>query len=302
VTPLPGCDLAALGSDNAFVVTAPKVCGSRYTDAQSKVWDVCSSAAVGACTSHLVVGTVLQSLACHCPWPEFLNPAASGPGFASYPLGAAYQPAGGCIAPMRLTDYAVIQKRVVVGLSKPASLEHSLNVTLYVEGTDVARPANWSVVDASFVLNDALFELRRNPWLRLPAIAGETDAHAILAGRTEVLLPLSISAANLRERAAPYEETLAIEVRSSYAAVAKTQLLDVALTVQASTSFVVWGLVSDAGYCMPTAQNASHASIADEVQHQSFTACGVPRTRLKLGGTKSKRSDWTACVVNGGRC
>ena len=56
---------------------------------------------------------MLQSLWCQCPQPEFADPAA-----ASAVL-APYLPSGGCVAPMRLTNYAVVSQRVVVGLSKP---------------------------------------------------------------------------------------------------------------------------------------------------------------------------------------
>ena len=62
---------------------------------------------------------------------------------------------------------------------------------------------------------------------------------------TEMLVPLNVSALNLRERTAPYQEVLAIDVRSaSYEAVGNSQLLEIALTVQAATSFAVWGRIT----------------------------------------------------------
>ena len=83
------------------------------------------------------------------------------------------------------------------------------------------------------------------PMPRFGGMAGK-DAQAIAVGRAEVQVPLVLSAAGLRERAAPYEVTLAIDVRSEIAAVAKTQQVEVKLTVQAATSFAVWDDASGA--------------------------------------------------------
>eukprot|EP00966_Prymnesium_polylepis_P132460 3062394-Prymnesium_polylepis.1 len=76
-------------------------------------------------------------------------------------------------------------------------------------------------------------------WLLLPEVAGGSNANADDASFYS--MPLILSASGLRERAAPYEEILAIHVRSAVAAASETQLLEVALTVQAQTSFAVWG-------------------------------------------------------------
>jgi hypothetical protein len=74
----------------------------------------------------------------------------------------------------------------------------------------------------------------RSPWLHFPAISGETEAQVIVRNNNEVLLPLVLSASGLRERATPYQETLSINVQSSYVAAARTQQLEVSLTVQVS--------------------------------------------------------------------
>eukprot|EP00966_Prymnesium_polylepis_P117194 2707977-Prymnesium_polylepis.1 len=98
---------------------------------------------------------------------------------------------------MRLVDLTVVSRRVVVALSKPSSMERSLNVTLHIEGTDVAQPARWSVLNASSVLE-------RSPWLQLPIVAGfSNDTGATVSGAyTEIHMPLTLSAASLCERAA----------------------------------------------------------------------------------------------------
>eukprot|EP00966_Prymnesium_polylepis_P038312 888671-Prymnesium_polylepis.1 len=100
---------------------------------------------------------------------------------------------------MRLTDVAVISKRVVVALSKPSlaqlpvgagardSTERALNVTLYVDGTDADRPASWSVVNGSLV-PQRLADRDGASWLRLPP--DDMGVDAVRAGRTEVVVPL----------------------------------------------------------------------------------------------------------------
>ena len=95
-------------------------------------------------------------------------------------------------------------------------MTRALNVTLHMQGDDVTRPVTWSIVNASLVQS-------RSPWLHFPAISGETDAQVIERNNNEVLLPLVLSASGLRERATPYQETLSINVQSSYVAAARTQ-------------------------------------------------------------------------------
>eukprot|EP00966_Prymnesium_polylepis_P227006 5252545-Prymnesium_polylepis.2 len=46
--------------------------------------------------------------------------------------------------------------------------EPSLNVTLYVKGTDISSLVDWTLLNAWQILN-------RSQWLRLPAVTGETD-------------------------------------------------------------------------------------------------------------------------------
>eukprot|EP00966_Prymnesium_polylepis_P315370 7287020-Prymnesium_polylepis.2 len=69
-------------------------------------------------------------------------------------------------------------------------MERSINVTLRLEGDDVARPASWSILNAWHVLN-------RSAWLRLPVTSGDTDAQAIAAGNLETHIPLGLAAAGL---------------------------------------------------------------------------------------------------------
>eukprot|EP00966_Prymnesium_polylepis_P266514 6156613-Prymnesium_polylepis.1 len=121
-------------------------------------------------------------------------------------------------------------------------METMINITIEVEGTDVAQPASWRVLNASLVL-------ARSPWLRLPAESGHTDAESIrmatkgIGGSKDVTVAVVLSAFGLRERAAPYTETLPIEVRSDVDAGTRMRLLDITLTVQALAAFAVWGRV-----------------------------------------------------------
>eukprot|EP00966_Prymnesium_polylepis_P082249 1904959-Prymnesium_polylepis.1 len=78
-------------------------------------------------------------------------------------------------------------------------MERAVNVTLYVEGNDADRPASWSVLNSTLV-PQRLAHRDGAPWLRLPPV--EAGAGAVRAGSTEVLVPLVLSAADLRERGA----------------------------------------------------------------------------------------------------
>eukprot|EP00966_Prymnesium_polylepis_P329326 7385050-Prymnesium_polylepis.1 len=156
-SPLPGCAPSSLASPAAFIGITTKGCGETYTDRQDQTWDVCSSRTPGSCSAQPVVGTSLESLSCACPWPELIDPKIADAALAPYqPFPSLDQRTSGCIAPMRLTEVAVISRKVLIDLSKPASLqaaaaqasmERFVNVTLYLEGTDIERPANWSVLN-----------------------------------------------------------------------------------------------------------------------------------------------------------
>ena len=102
-----------------------------------------------------------------------MDPAASNAQLAPYyPLPTANLLADGCVTAMLMTDLTVISTAVVAALRKPDSMETTINITIEVEGTDVAQPASWRVLNASLVL-------ARSPLLRLPAEAGHTDAESI---------------------------------------------------------------------------------------------------------------------------
>eukprot|EP00966_Prymnesium_polylepis_P238157 5507715-Prymnesium_polylepis.1 len=160
----------------------------------------------------------------------------------------------------QVTDLTVVSKSVVAALRKPDSTVTMINITIEVEGTDVAQPATWRVLNASLVL-------ARSPWLRLPATTGQTDAESIrLAtkggdGSKDVTVTIVLSASGLRERAAPYTERLPIEVRSDFDAATRMRLLDITLTVQALTSFAVWGrALAGQEQCAPSAQTMIEVS------------------------------------------
>eukprot|EP00966_Prymnesium_polylepis_P303601 7013251-Prymnesium_polylepis.1 len=119
-------------------------------------------------------------------------------------------------------------------------------------------------------------------------------ADAVRAGSSgvpaPVQLPLVLSAVGLRERAAPYTEMLSIHVRSSLTAdasaavrasidkVARTELLEVALTVVAQTSFVMWARVAPPERCVPSSEAAALELSSTTVSVQRsvpFTACDI---------------------------
>jgi len=189
---------------------------------------------------------------------------------------APYLRSDGCITPMGLTDLTVVSRRVLMALSKPASKERdfaesmrrSVNITLHVEGNDVARPAGWSI------LNAALVRLR-SPWLYIPAASGDTDAIAISRGKNEVLVLIVLSCAGLRERAEPYDETLLVDVRSNHSLLAKTVPLEVSLTVQAVTSYAAWGRVELGGRCAPSTLRLDNGTSTDDQIRVAYTACDI---------------------------
>ena len=74
------------------------------------------------------------------------------------------------------------------------------------------------------------------------------------------------------EQVEPYEETLEIHVRSAYEPAARTQMLKVMLTVQASTERAVWGRVEGGMLCTQIAPTTLRVS-AFEQHTTPFTAC-----------------------------
>eukprot|EP00966_Prymnesium_polylepis_P065553 1521241-Prymnesium_polylepis.1 len=130
-----------------------------------------------------------------------------------------------------MADVLIVSRKVTAALQKPGRQSDFLNVTLRMQGTNTESPASWSVGNAGDLPG----------WLQLPRVKGSTDAHAIARGDTDVPIGLVLDATGLRERAAPYTATLNISVRSSVATAFRHELLEVLLSVQALTSFLVWG-------------------------------------------------------------
>ena len=221
LTPLPGCDPAALASAGAFGGVDPLGCGGELEDRQGNTWTPCSSSAPGACTSHPVNGTVLSSVQCQCPWPEVPNPRQDSGAYHLNEQGDVEAGLTGCVDAMRKRELAYVSKRVLITLRKPASasanlddMEQTVNVSMVMLGTDVTNPANWSVLNATLVME-------RSPWLHLPVTCAETDARAIAeATRSRgennlVQIPLVLTSYNLSEQAEPYEDTLSIRVHTA---------------------------------------------------------------------------------------
>ena len=239
----------------------PMGCGERYTDPTTGSSALCASGSPGACSAQpMLAGSAIESVTCQCPFPEFAEPAD--------PALAPYLPSG-CINPMQLTGIRVVARSVTAALTKPTEPTRSLNVTLLVEGTDTVRPASWAIVDAQALL-------ARSPWLSLPELGGEDTS--IVAGETQVIVPLALSASGLRERTAAYVEQVSIHVSSAVAAVAKTGVLDISLTVQAATSLVVWGRLrwdTDVQQrCSPSVEAPPDSRlVAGELRRVPFTAC-----------------------------
>eukprot|EP00966_Prymnesium_polylepis_P074880 1737164-Prymnesium_polylepis.1 len=157
------CKTALLNPQVAFAGITPKGCGETYIDHRSQQpLHVCSSRSAGACSAQPVANTNLVGLTCQCPDPETVDPAKEDPGLAPYLV------SGGCITPMSLTDVTVVSRRVVnVRLSKPTSIERTLEVILTVQGDDTSRPANWSVLNAS-LLQERVRARDGVQWFRLP--------------------------------------------------------------------------------------------------------------------------------------
>ena len=115
-----------------------------------------------------------------------------------------------------------------------------VNVTLRMRrANDYSRPATWRILHASQL------PAVQQGWLVLPAVQGLTDALAIGEGNTDIPITLVLRSSGIRERVAPYTQTLQIDVRSDqpgYSAdAARTEEVRISVSVQARTSFVVWG-------------------------------------------------------------
>ncbi|KAL1527880.1 hypothetical protein AB1Y20_009256 [Prymnesium parvum] len=238
-------------------------CGDKFIFREQER-GVCASANADACYEEaLLVASSLKSVTCRCPWPEYPDPALEerlAPYLES-----------GCIRPMQLTGITVVSEKVAVTLQKPENLEAHVNLTLQIEGTDNARPAVWRLLNTSSLL-------LRSPWLRLPTLSGTVYPQSISSGVTFALVPLTFSASGLLERAALYEERLTVDVRSEIGVAAKTQVVDVSLSVQARTSFVVWGSVhrqSGVQLKCEVQQLRNQAFLVDTPRRQYFTACDV---------------------------
>ena len=275
--PLDGCDATSLAS--ALATVTAKGCSETYTDKDGVEWGACSSRSEGACSAHPVARTTLPSLSCTCPLPEYVNPSAADAAFAPYSAPYLADPAGGCIVPMQMQAISVVSDEINVALSKPFEMQRTLDFTLEVYGTDEMNPASWRVLNAKSVRE-------RSPWVKLHTEAGRTDARAIrdaYPSAIAILIPISIEAHGLRERAAPYEETLQIQVRSDIQGSARIQELGVSLTVQSRTSFAVWGELrwepKVQRLCDPSLINSRDdgVSTVGVALHFPLTACDVDR-------------------------
>eukprot|EP00966_Prymnesium_polylepis_P042592 989610-Prymnesium_polylepis.1 len=284
---LDGCNASDLAANMEGPGVSTKGCEDEFTDGAGLPWRACASSSEGACTAHRLANSALESLTCRCPSPEFDNPLLDGGGTAS-----SYLHPEGCVDPMMLRDYAVLSKNVAEALSKPDTMERNVSVTLYLRGTEVARPANWTIVNASS-LSGRLVRRDGAVWLRPSVKSGETDAEAIrraMLGDRSVVL----SAAGLRERAAPYKETLMIEVRSAYDAVTRIQPVDVTLSVQAETHSVTWSRVVWVAAARPRCAPYSplvlgSGTTAGAVRLVPFTACD--RDQLPVDHQLPSQSD-----------
>jgi len=110
----------------------------------------------------------------------------------------------------------------------------------------------------------------RQPWMRLPITSGAADGD-------QFPIALVLSAAGLRERAAPYTDVLEVSVTSAVAEVARTLPVHISLSVQAATSFAVWGNVDAAAKCAQSARAPLDLTVAGKLRRAPFTACDADR-------------------------
>eukprot|EP00966_Prymnesium_polylepis_P025979 598893-Prymnesium_polylepis.1 len=110
-------------------------------------------------------------------------------------------------------------------------------------------------------------------WLQLPESTGTA---AFSGSQGVVQMKLVLSASGLRERTIPYEEQLMIALRSAKTTEVSVGQLHVSLTVQASTSFAVWGNVASGDRCERLYHHALDRPVTvGEVERVGFTACDV---------------------------
>eukprot|EP00966_Prymnesium_polylepis_P239038 5528553-Prymnesium_polylepis.1 len=130
-----------------------------------------------------------------------------------------------------------------------------------MQGDDFSRPARWSVTNLANL----------EPWVRLPITSGAAD-------KDQLPIVLMLDASGLRERAAPYTDILDVSVTSAVAEVARTQPVHISLSVQASTSFTVWGHVVTAAECVQSARaTLDLTTVAGKLRYVAFTACDSDR-------------------------
>jgi hypothetical protein len=251
-TPLPGCDVGRVN----FAVGRVMQCGDTYISPSTQLAvGVCSRYAT--CTPSPVLGTPLFGVACECTYPALPNQDYD-PSLAPY--SDAFD---GCLEPMQMDALLVVSPSLTVTLSKPNTAFETRNLTLRMRGIDVARPATWTVDNAG--------SLPR--WLALPAGSeGTTDSQAIAAGDADVLIPLVLSSAGLREGTMPF--TARISVSTQSATVRVTETLPVSLFVSVRTDTAVWGEVADGALCDSAAAPMMDSNITvDEERRVPFTAC-----------------------------
>ena len=222
---LSGCDAATLNSADAFAGVRLKRCGEEYRDSQSRGWSVCNSIEPESCTEQPVSGTALTTLVCSCPPPLFIEPESQEPALAPYVQAG---DAPGCVLPRRLAALQVVSEELAVRISKPDHVTIVRNVSILMEGDDWQRTASWNILDPASVSS-------RSPWLYLPLTSGNVD------GASEVSVSVGFNASGLRELAGPYLERLFVHVHSAIPEAGRTQVLRVALTIQARTSSAAWG-------------------------------------------------------------
>ena len=258
-TPLAGCNKTMLESPAAFLGIAAKDCDESYqtfnpSSGLVELTPVCSSTALGACTSHPVPGTTLKSLFCACPLPEYVNPTS--PDAVISP----YLPHSGCITPRRLEALRVISDHISVTLKKPSTEAHILALTM--SGDDTQYPASWAVSNAHQVRS-------QSPWLQLPSISGETATAGQLFASVDIAVQLSTS--GLREQVGGYTQTLMITVRS--ALLDRTLSCLVSLIVTATVHTTTWGQVNGSTCASAGAPRLDVGTTVGEEHLVPFTAC-----------------------------
>lgn len=136
-----------------------------------------------------------------------------------------------------------------VVLLKPTKAERSINVTLLFEG-NADLQTTWSVLQPSLLQT-------RSPWLSLPVTSGDVQVND---GKPELTFNLLLSAAGLRERVEPYVETVSIRASpGGHPDLETTASLEVSLSVQTSTKFIVWGSVKATESCLNRTNSRSRA-------------------------------------------